>query len=121
MQVYVLYVSYLPYVHSPPSPRSLRTISETAAVSGRPYSVRMVPETQPGNSPQQLLQQWIGDLPYQLLLLEKVLLGRSTPFDYSPESLETLEARLLEHHDSVQEPKKRAEFVESAMAYLGEV
>ncbi|MFD8543092.1 hypothetical protein [Streptomyces sp. NPDC059649] len=83
------------------------------------------PETQPGtqpeSSPQQLLQQWIGDLPYQLLLLEKVLLGRSTPFDYSPESLETLEARLLEHHDSVQEPEKRAEFVESAMAYLGEV
>lgn len=81
----------------------------------------MVPETQPESSPQQLLQQWIGDLPYQLLLLEKVHLGRSTPFDYSPESLETLEARLLEHHDAVQEPEKRAEFVESAMAYLGEV
>ncbi|MER6305878.1 hypothetical protein [Streptomyces sp. NPDC001657] len=81
----------------------------------------MVPETQPENSPQELLQQWIGDLPYQLLLLEKVLLGRSVPFDYSPESLETLEARLLEHHDSVQEPEQRAKFVESATAYLGEV
>ncbi|MFI2188601.1 hypothetical protein [Streptomyces sioyaensis] len=81
----------------------------------------MAPETRPENSPQQLLQKWIGDLPYQLLLLEKALLPEGFPFDYSPASLDALEARLLEHHDSVQDPGKRTEFVESAMAYLGEV
>ncbi|WP_251061402.1 hypothetical protein [Streptomyces sp. ISL-100] len=78
-------------------------------------------ETQPENSPQHLLQKWMGDLPYQLLLLEKVLLLEGFSFDYTPKSLDTLEARLLEHYDSVQDTKKRTEFVESAMAYLGEV
>ncbi|REK84916.1 hypothetical protein DY245_40620 [Streptomyces inhibens] len=87
----------------------------------RPYSVGMVLEIQPESSPQHLLQKWIADLPYQLLLLEKVLLGEGFPFDYSPKSLDALEARLLEHHDSAQDPAKRKEFVESAMAYLGEV
>ncbi|MFG2828350.1 hypothetical protein ACGFWI_12935 [Streptomyces sp. NPDC048434] len=81
----------------------------------------MAPETQPQNSPQQLLETWIGDLPYHLLRLEKVLLPEGFPFDYSTESLDALEARLLEHHDSDQDPEKRVEFVESAMAYLGEV
>jgi hypothetical protein len=81
----------------------------------------MVAETQPENSPQHLLQKWIGELPYQLLLLEKVLLPEDFPFDYSPKSLDALEARLLEHYDSVQGPEKRTEFAESAMAYLGEV
>ncbi|MET9515776.1 hypothetical protein [Streptomyces sp. NPDC002994] len=81
----------------------------------------MGPETQLENSPQHLLQQWIGDLPYQLLLLEKVLLREDFPFDYTPKSLDTLEARLLEHYESVQGTKERTEFVESAMAYLGEV
>ncbi|WP_280698517.1 hypothetical protein [Kitasatospora sp. GP82] len=81
----------------------------------------MVPETQPENSPQHLLQKWIGDLPYQLLLLEKALLPEDFPFDYSPKSLDALEARLLEHYDSIQDPGKRTEFMESAMAYLGEV
>jgi len=95
--------------------------AETGAVSVRPYSVGMVPETQPENSPQHLLQKWIGDLPYQLLLLEKVLLPEDFPFDYSPKSLDALEARLLEHYDSVQDPGKRTDLVESAMAYLGEV
>ncbi|WP_145787086.1 hypothetical protein [Kitasatospora atroaurantiaca] len=79
----------------------------------------MVPDTQPETSPQHLLQQWIGDLPYQLLLLEKVLRPADVPFDYSAKSLDALEARLLEQYDSA--PEERTEFVESAMAYLGEV
>lgn len=81
----------------------------------------MAPETQPESSPQDLLQKWIGALPYQLLLLEKVLLPDDFPLDYTPNSLEALEARLLEHDESVQDPEKRAEFMEGAMAYLGEV
>ncbi|MEV6568602.1 hypothetical protein [Streptomyces kronopolitis] len=48
----------------------------------------MAPETPPENaphahpeSPRQLLERWTGELPYQLLLLEKVLLpeGFVTP------------------------------------------
>ncbi|MFJ3950900.1 hypothetical protein ACIPXV_12745 [Streptomyces libani] len=81
----------------------------------------MTAETQPENSPQHLLQTWTDDLPYQLLLLEKVHLPEDFSFDYGPKSLTELETRLLEHDDSVQESEKRTEFVESAMAYLGEV
>ncbi|MER7162766.1 hypothetical protein, partial [Streptomyces lydicus] len=83
----------------------------------------MVPETPPGDSPQQLLQQWIADVPYQLLLLEKVLLPGAFLFDYSARSLDALEARLLEKCDeeSGQLPQGRAELVGSATAYLGEV
>ncbi|MBT2510789.1 hypothetical protein J7I98_34205 [Streptomyces sp. ISL-98] len=81
----------------------------------------MIPETQPESAPQHLLQKWIGDLPYQLLLLEKVLLTDDFPFDYSPKSLDALEARLLQRYESAQVPEKRTEFVESAMAYLGEI
>ncbi|WP_411135534.1 hypothetical protein [Streptomyces sp. C10] len=81
----------------------------------------MTAETQPENSPQHLLQTWTDDLPYQLLLLEKVHLPEDFSFDYGPKSLAELETRLLEHDDSVQESEKRTEFVESAMAYLGEV
>ncbi|MGW1375024.1 hypothetical protein ACWD6P_12230 [Streptomyces sp. NPDC002446] len=85
--------------------------------------VTTVTDTQPENSPspQRLLQKWLGDLPYQLLLLERVLLGDDFPFDYSPDSLDALEARVLEHCDAGQDPLKRAEFTESAAAYLGEV
>ncbi|MGY5128204.1 hypothetical protein [Streptomyces nigrescens] len=81
----------------------------------------MIAETQPENSPQHLLQKWIDDLPYQLLLLEKVHLPEDFSLDYGPKSLAALEARLLEQDDSVQESEQRREFVESAMAYLGEV
>ncbi|MFH8569349.1 hypothetical protein [Streptomyces sp. NPDC017993] len=81
----------------------------------------MTPETQPQSSPQHLLQNWIGGLPYQLLLLEKVILPDDFPFDYSPRSLDTLETHLLDRHDSLQDPDKRAEFVASATAYLGEI
>ncbi|TXC96106.1 hypothetical protein [Streptomyces sp. ISID311] len=81
----------------------------------------MVPQTQPDDSPQQLLHKWIGDLPYQLLLLEKVFLAGEFCFDYTPRSLDALEAHLLERDESVQDPQQRAELVESAMAYLGEV
>ena len=79
------------------------------------------PETQPESSPQHLLQNWIGGLPFQLLFLEKVLLPDDFPFDYSPESLAAMETHLLEHDDSVQDPEKRAEFAEKGVAYLGEV
>ncbi|MFJ9413237.1 hypothetical protein ACIRPT_03605 [Streptomyces sp. NPDC101227] len=84
----------------------------------------MVTETPHETSPRHLLQEWIDDLPYRLLLLEKVHLAghwMGFTFDYSATSLEVLEARLLEHDDSVQEAGERAEFVDSAMAYLGEV
>ncbi|MEU8686351.1 hypothetical protein [Streptomyces sp. NPDC048611] len=81
----------------------------------------MMAETPPENSPQRLLQTWLDDLPYQLLLLEKALLPEGFPFDYRPESLDALEARLLEQDGSVQEGGDRAEFVASATAYLGEV
>lgn len=81
----------------------------------------MAPDTQPESSPQRLLQHWIGDLPFQLLLLEKVLLPAEFPFDYSPASLEALEAQLLKRCVPGQAPEKRKEFVEGAMAYLGEV
>ncbi|MFJ9411701.1 hypothetical protein [Streptomyces sp. NPDC101393] len=81
----------------------------------------MAPETQPETSPQALLQQWIGDLPFQLLLLEKVLLPGEFLFDHSPRSLDALEGCLLEHHDSLQGPEQQAEFMECAAAYLGEV
>ncbi|MFI0220876.1 hypothetical protein [Streptomyces lydicus] len=83
----------------------------------------MVPETPTGDSPQQLLQQWIADVPYQLLLLEKVLLPGAFLFDYSARSLDALEARLLEKCDeeSTQLDEEQAELVGSATAYLGEV
>ncbi|MGE7438534.1 MULTISPECIES: hypothetical protein [Kitasatospora] len=81
----------------------------------------VVLEAQPEVSPQHLLRKWIGDLPYQLRVLERVLLPADFCFDYSPASLEALEAVLLEHHGRVQDTGKRREFVESAMAYLGEV
>ncbi|KIZ16435.1 hypothetical protein [Streptomyces natalensis] len=50
--------------------------------------VTVVTETQPENPPQQLLQNWIGDPPYQLLLLEKARVGDGFPLDYSLKSLE---------------------------------
>jgi hypothetical protein len=84
----------------------------------------MIPETpttQPESSPLHLLQNWIGRLPFQLLFLEKVLLPDDFPFDYSPESLNALEAHLLEHDESAQGPQERAEFVEKGVAYLGEI
>ncbi|MGW1788254.1 hypothetical protein ACWCO0_02800 [Streptomyces tubercidicus] len=81
----------------------------------------MIAETQPENSPPHLLEKWIDELPYQLLLLERVHLPEDFPFDYGPGSLEALEARLLEGDDYVQGSAKQAELVESATAYLGEV
>ncbi|WP_057241068.1 MULTISPECIES: hypothetical protein [unclassified Kitasatospora] len=77
----------------------------------------MTPETQPVNSPQDLLERWIGDLPHQLLLLEQVLLPGAITFDYSPGSLDALERQLLERHDAEQ----HRELTEAATAYLGEV
>ncbi|WP_079145778.1 hypothetical protein [Streptomyces lydicus] len=83
----------------------------------------MVPETPPENSPPQLLQQWIGDVPYQLLLLEKVLLPEAFLFDYSARSLDALEACLLEgcEEGAGRPGEEQAEWVEGATAYLGEV
>ncbi|MFI1497247.1 hypothetical protein [Streptomyces platensis] len=78
-------------------------------------------ETQPENSPPHLFQKWLDELPYQLLLLERVLLPEDFPFDYGPLSLDALEAQLLEQDSSGQESGQRAEFVESATACLGEV
>ncbi|MFD5394308.1 hypothetical protein ACFWJW_08770 [Streptomyces sp. NPDC127097] len=81
----------------------------------------MTAETQPENSPPHLLQKWLDELPYQLLLLERVLLPEDFPLDYGLRSLDALEAHLLERDDSGQESEQRAEFTESAAAYLGEV
>ncbi|MGW0732135.1 hypothetical protein [Streptomyces sp. NPDC002851] len=84
----------------------------------------MSPETpaaHPANSPQQLLEQWTGDLPYQLLLLEHVLVGEEFAYDYAPTSLNALETRLLQRYAADQDPYRRTEFTQSAAAYLGEV
>ncbi|MCX4637508.1 hypothetical protein OG775_20575 [Streptomyces platensis] len=81
----------------------------------------MTAETQPENSPPHLLQKWSDELPYQILLLERLLLPEDFPFDYGPLSLDALEAHLLEQDNSGQENAKWAELVESATAYLGEV
>ncbi|QEV50690.1 hypothetical protein CP981_02520 [Streptomyces platensis] len=81
----------------------------------------MTAETQPENSPPHLLQKWSDELPYQILLLERLLLPEDFPFDYGPLSLDALEAHLLEQENSGEENEKWAELVESATAYLGEV
>ncbi|WP_327158715.1 hypothetical protein [Streptomyces tubercidicus] len=81
----------------------------------------MIAETQPENSPPHLLEKWIDELPYQLLLLARVHLPEDFPFDHGPGSLDALEARLLEDDDSVQGSAKQTELMASAMAYLGEV
>ncbi|MGA5566685.1 hypothetical protein ACPCUV_36725 [Streptomyces platensis] len=81
----------------------------------------MTAETQPENSPPHLLQRWLDELPYQLLLLERVLLPEDFPLDYGPLSLDALEAQLLEQENPGQESKERAELVDCATAYLGEV
>jgi hypothetical protein len=81
----------------------------------------MVTETQSEKSPQEQLQKWIRGLPYQVLLLEKVFFPRETAHDYSPASLGSLEAQLLEHSASVQDPEQLSEVAGSAAAYLGEV
>ncbi|MFI5530644.1 hypothetical protein ACIA8O_19100 [Kitasatospora sp. NPDC051853] len=78
----------------------------------------MPPETPPEYSPQQQLDSWIGDLPYRLGILEKVLLPGHFRFDHSPGSLDALEQHLLDQDTAAGE---WAELAECATAYLGEV
>ncbi|MDI3405213.1 hypothetical protein [Streptomyces cavernicola] len=74
--------------------------------------------------PEQLLRQWAGDLPYRLLLLDKVLLP-DEQFDFTPASLDTLEeelsARFRPSALASLSAEDRAHWTESAAAYLGEV
>ncbi|WP_329113787.1 hypothetical protein [Streptomyces sp. NBC_01465] len=81
----------------------------------------MIPETEPDHSPQHLLQRWIDDLPFPLLLLEKVILPQDFRLDYSPGSLDALEAHLLARDDSDQDFVKREELMDAVTAYVGEV
>lgn len=88
----------------------------------RPTVLRMAfePDKEPENaSPEHLLNEWLRGMPPVLIRLRDVYLGEDFPFDFSPESLDHLEARLLEHYgaDDVPEP----EVEESVTAYLGEV
>lgn len=77
----------------------------------------MVSEIPSEHHPEQQLQAWISDLWYQLTLLEKVLLPEEFGFDYTPASLDALEAHLLAQDES----GLTAELLDAATAYLGEV
>lgn len=74
-----------------------------------------------GAAPEQLLDQWVGRLPYRLLLLEKALLPDEDWFDLTPVSLVALERRLLERSGALADAEERALLMESAAAYVGEV
>ncbi|MDQ8705243.1 hypothetical protein RCO28_22490 [Streptomyces sp. LHD-70] len=70
--------------------------------------------------PEELLQRWTRGLPYELLLLDKVLLPHGEWFDFRPTSLGTLEGELLKRSASWS-AEDRAEWTDAAAAYVGEV
>ncbi|MFM9370553.1 hypothetical protein [Streptomyces sp. Da 82-17] len=108
-----------------------------------------VPDGAP--APEQLLRSWVGELPYRLLLLDKVLLPDEKAlapdgewFDFTPGSLDVLERALSTHVGAAAPPgpspaspaapdspssstlsplsaEDRAEWVAASAAYVGEV
>ncbi|MGW0732234.1 hypothetical protein [Streptomyces sp. NPDC002851] len=79
-------------------------------------------DTEPGGkSPQQLLDEWLDDVPGCVDRLRDVLLPEGFPLDFSAESLDVLEDCLLDFYHPLREVEEGTGFVEAAMAYLGEV
>lgn len=76
-------------------------------------------DTPEDESPEHLLEEWVRGMPPVLIRLRDVYLPEEFPFDFSPDSLDELEERLLEHYGAGAEPDQ--DVAESVTAYLGEV